>query len=292
MDFQLNRVMLAFIIIAVGALLLADNFNIITFDLGKWIATYWPLILLYFGLKPIIGGLLSFVRGHSIDWGGLFWGSVLLFLGWTLLAPRFDLPTIPWDQVWKMWPLFLIWYGIYLILPFRRSNEKRRKDSDWGDEWEKDWRDEWADGEPWKKEKELNSSDGSTTRKQPRVRKGSTYVLLGEIDQPGETFTLENSEYQVGIGSIDLNLTQIVLPDREVTLRTTGFLGTVNLYLPADIPVRITGTVQVGSLDILGTQETGFFKRMTAQSEGYEEATKRLMIRASQVIGEVRIIQV
>lgn len=284
MSFQLNRVMLAFIIIAAGTLLLADNFNIIPFDVGKWIATYWPVILLYFGLKPIIESLLSLVRGQAIDWGGVFWGSVLLFLGWTLLAPRLDLPTIPWDQVWKLWPLFLIGYGIYLILPSKR----RREDSDW----ENDWRDEWADGEPWKKEKEPKNSDGSTTRQRPHVRKGSTYVLLGEIDQPGETFTLENTEYQVGIGSIDLNLTQVVLPDREVTLRTTGFLGSVNLYLPADVPVCVTGTVQIGSLDILGTQETGFFKRMKVQSEGYEAATKRLMIRASQVIGEVRIIQV
>ncbi|MDR6227323.1 cell wall-active antibiotics response protein LiaF [Desmospora profundinema] len=301
MHLQTNRLLFAMIIIGLGALLLADNFHVITIDLWDWIATYWPVILLYVGLKQILTGLYPAFRGRSVYWGGLFWGIFLLFLGWNFLAPNLNLPHIPWDQVWKLWPLLLIWFGIHILLPSSHTHDQEKESrpgwkNGWWDEegWkaqEERWRAEEKEWRERRREKYWNQKESEKDR-QSHIRRGSTFVLIGEVDQPGETFTLEDTDYQVGIGSIDLNLTQAVLPEREVTLHANGVLGSINLYLPADIPARITGTVQIGNLDLPGVQESGILKRATIQTDGFDEATKRLVIRASQFIGEVRVIRV
>lgn len=87
-------------IIALGVFLTLDNLGLAP-DLA-WAAGYWPLALIVLGLTRLVSG----ARGR-----GLF----LLTLGIVFLLPQL-VPSITWDDIWQRWPIFLIGFGVYLLL--------------------------------------------------------------------------------------------------------------------------------------------------------------------------------
>jgi hypothetical protein len=50
----------------------------------------------------------------------LFWGAFFVSLGLLLLADRYDLFTLGWEEVWRFWPLLLIFLGAAML--FRTSH--------------------------------------------------------------------------------------------------------------------------------------------------------------------------
>lgn len=47
-------ILLPLILMALGVLFLLDNFNVIDFDLGQFLSTWWPVILILIGLNVLI----------------------------------------------------------------------------------------------------------------------------------------------------------------------------------------------------------------------------------------------
>ena len=89
------------ILIALGGLLLARNFNLLRIDLGDLIATWWPLILIAVGVRRLVER--SFWPGIAlVAAGGVL---QLLMLGW-----------IDRWEVRRFWPLILIAIGLSMIL--------------------------------------------------------------------------------------------------------------------------------------------------------------------------------
>lgn len=70
-------------------------------DLERW-SDFWPVIFVFIGIGEVFSG--STVRG-------LFH----LVLGVVLLLPAI-VPGITWGDLWQRWPLFLIAFGVYLLL--------------------------------------------------------------------------------------------------------------------------------------------------------------------------------
>jgi hypothetical protein len=73
------------ILIALGVLFLLGNFNLINFDFGQFISTWWPMILILIGLDILFESALYRGRGHvetlSIDRGGADRADVRLDFG-------------------------------------------------------------------------------------------------------------------------------------------------------------------------------------------------------------------
>lgn len=89
------------ILIVLGALLLARNFNLLRVDLGDLIATWWPLILIVIGVRRL---------AERSFWPGVVLvaaGGVLQFLMLGLIER--------WE-VRRFWPLILIAIGVSMIL--------------------------------------------------------------------------------------------------------------------------------------------------------------------------------
>ncbi len=51
---KLDTFFIGFVLMAIGALFLLDNFGHLDFSLWSFVAKFWPLILVYIGLKNII----------------------------------------------------------------------------------------------------------------------------------------------------------------------------------------------------------------------------------------------
>lgn len=262
--YRWNRLFAALLVIGAGILFLLDNFHVINISLGEMIADFWPLILVYFGLICLVQSLRGVLDGRGIHFGELLFGLLLLFLGANFLAMNLEYPHISWLDIWKFWPLFLIYLGIQLLLSPRTkkrdsSHSGRRKAGQW-------YRHEQGDG--------------------------YEYNLFGEINVGKVPFSLENKHYWVGFGSIELNLTQAIIPDGETVLQASGIFGSINVYLPSQLPTRVNALCQLGSIEILGVEDGGIVKHTSFQTPDFEEADQRLVLDLSMVCGELRVVRV
>ncbi|MFD1394509.1 cell wall-active antibiotics response protein LiaF [Kroppenstedtia eburnea] len=259
-----NRLIVALLVIGAGTLFLLDNFYVIDISPGEIIADFWPLILVYFGLVNLLQSLRGVFDGRRICSGELLFGLLLLFLGANFLAMNLGFPHVSWLDIWKLWPLILIYLGIRLLLsPRIKSRSSSHSDQRKGGQW---YRHEHGDG--------------------------YEYNLFGEINVGKVPFSLENKHYWVGFGSIDLNLTQAIIPNGETLLRANGMFGSINVYLPSQLPTRVNGLCQLGSIDIMGVEDGGIIKQTSFQSPDFEEAEQRLVLDLSMVCGEIRVVRV
>jgi cell wall-active antibiotic response 4TMS protein YvqF len=100
-DNSLRHLLPGIILIALGALFLADKFNLIQFT---WIfRTWWPTLLIGLGVLQLIN------RPHR-PVGGL----ILLTMGVIFQVSRLHL--FDWWNMGRMWPVILIVIGVALLI--------------------------------------------------------------------------------------------------------------------------------------------------------------------------------
>lgn len=247
------RLFIALLLITIGVLFLLNNFGLIEIDLADLISKLWPIIILYIGLIFLIRGLWPLFTRRKIHEPYLIMGSILLLLGWNFLAKHLDLPSIDFITLWNFfWPLLIIYIGFRIL--FRRNTSKYKADWEYYSE------------------------------------KGNNWI--GEMNIGDKPFEVEDKYYWLGVGTTDLNLTKAIFPDRETNLQVEGMIGEINIYLPPDIPVKITGQIHLGSITILGEEQSGFSKSVSYKTKGFDTATKRIVLHTNLSIGEIRVVQV
>lgn len=91
------------IFLILGIILLMGNFDL--FPVRPTLAEWWPAILILFGIKHLL-----MWRGRNAWLGSAFWiGTGLLFLTSTLGYVNMDITTL-------LWPVMLIWFGVFTVL--------------------------------------------------------------------------------------------------------------------------------------------------------------------------------
>lgn len=99
------------LLIALGVILLLNNFGVTSISIGKLLADYWPVILIFWGLSTVIN------RKNS---GDLAAGALLTLLGLVVLGNKLNLFEFDFSLVWaSIWPALLILIGINLLLGTR-----------------------------------------------------------------------------------------------------------------------------------------------------------------------------
>jgi hypothetical protein len=96
-----GAVLLGIVLIAVGALVLLANMDILPFDVD--LAHWWPLILI------ALGAVHLWNNRNIFDFSGLF----LILLGGVFLMVTLD--KICWDDIWRYWPAVLILLGLSIV---------------------------------------------------------------------------------------------------------------------------------------------------------------------------------
>ncbi|HLR02765.1 MAG TPA: cell wall-active antibiotics response protein LiaF [Virgibacillus sp.] len=122
MRHNIFRYLLAVILIGIGILLVLENFGFGTFS-GKnmWILLY-PLLFIVYGIKTLVDHLRY--RG-----GSWIFGSFLLIFGSLLMLDRFGVISFVFKDIFKLWPLLIIYLGFAFIRPKRiyHHNTKGRR---------------------------------------------------------------------------------------------------------------------------------------------------------------------
>ena len=180
-------------ILLFGTGLLLDRIDL--WDLGDLISTFWPLLLVGFGVLQ----LLHRSAPPASGWLAIGIGAVLL-------ADRLGFfPEVLSDV---LWPLLLIVFGAALVL--LRSGARRP-----------------ADGED-------------------SVRH---FVAFGAIEDRNESRSFRGGTITAMFGSVELDLREAALAPEGALLDVTAFCGGVDLQVPRNWKVHVSGAPLLAAVD-------------------------------------------
>lgn len=107
-----NPFLLGFFVIALGIILLLNNFAILNVSIGRLLSTYWPVLLIIWGVDFIISDSESKAGDHRRRSGTLATGLVLIALGVIIIGRNLGLYELDYSTFWKLfWPVVLILIG-------------------------------------------------------------------------------------------------------------------------------------------------------------------------------------
>jgi predicted membrane protein len=127
-----------------------------------------------------------------------------------------------------------------------------------------------------------------------RVRRVSRRLrrAIGHVRSDESGWSVNDAVLSTVIGDISLDLRGADLPDGVTELTLLCWLGMIQVRVPRDVGVDVTGQAIIGTVDILGRREEGMVRDFRMRSRNYDEATKRVQMRLSTFVGELLVVQV
>jgi lia operon protein LiaF len=129
----------------------------------------------------------------------------------------------------------------------------------------------------------------SSDQKLEKVEPFVSNMLVGHIRMIDNVYELQDINIHYGIGDIHIDLSLTVLPEGETVILLRGIIGDIRIYVPYDSDVSIQNAVLIGKLNVLGHQEQGFNHSYTLRTENYHQATRKIKIVSSLLIGDIEV---
>ncbi|MDI7247256.1 MAG: cell wall-active antibiotics response protein [Bacillota bacterium] len=117
---RIHSILLGLLILALGVVWLLRNLGVVEADIGGLIATYWPALLIIWGLDAIFSAVSPPSNGGGRSQGvfsasGVF-GLVLVVLGVVIIGRNLGLYYVDLSIIWRvLWPAVIILIGWSLI---------------------------------------------------------------------------------------------------------------------------------------------------------------------------------
>jgi predicted membrane protein len=96
------------------------------------------------------------------------------------------------------------------------------------------------------------------------------------------------ASYEVGVGELTLDLSDLVLTDSKVVDVNVG-AGDLTITLPPDLAVDITALASAGRVDLLGDEGNGVSVTRSFVSEGFESADVTLTLDLEVAAGNIEV---
>lgn len=265
---SLGKVMIALTIILLGVYWLLSSLQIISPGIMSAFVEVLPYLVLLFGLLVFI----SPVRKGKKP--GFFWGIFFFIYGGLLLAGRRELLTFQWQDVWKLWPYLIIYFGLDLLLgnhvfltvtgDLRHGKRKKiRRDTFTGDD---------------------------------REQKGSDHHSAGTFvnDETfgGENWMAKPMNEHVRIADYKFDFTKAFIPEETIPIRLSGWVGDIKILMPDDLAFRVSVQAKVGDTKIGDRKWDGILRNIRYQTENYDDAARRIDFDFDFQVIDVSIDQV
>ncbi len=263
------------LILGIGLLFLLTNIGAVEMNIGTFISLYWPLIIIFIGLRQVFRGLIYFGKKLSDGkwrFDKLFWGVFILAFGIVLQGNKLGYFQISMGDFWSwVWPIFIIYFGASLL--FNRKSGLIVVDlSDKNDE---------DHSEQSIKKRSTSSFAGSKQK-----------VLIGDIRLGKTPWQLEELNTWVGVGDISLDLSTAMLKEGVNTIELSGGIGDVKIFVPYDLPIKVSADVKLGEVNIFGNKQSGTSRFVSYESENFTGADKKVEITIQLSIGDIKVKRV
>lgn len=262
------------LMIALGAIFLGRNLDLIDWGIGDIIGSLWPIAIIAVGISMIWKPKRKSNHKPPVD----EWEAYSSFESNTNVPPAPPLhpdPTKP---------------------PFFNDEEQAKHKSNessqtHGKQTSYDYNQHKHHGQSYqsynkKEHVEWWNHGGSDTQ----TRSG----FIGDIHIGEDYWDLKPLNISHFIGDTVLDLTKAHVEYGETRITISSFIGDVKVYVPNDyeIGVQVQSSAFIGDVKILGRKEGGLFNNVNIASPTYHEADKKIKLVVSTFIGDVRVTKV
>ncbi len=122
--------------------------------------------------------------------------------------------------------------------------------------------------------------------------KGKHSLLVGELHKGGEAWYVEDTHIAHGIGEVQLDLTNAVIPNKEIFFNINGIIGELIIYIPRDLPLKAFCQISIGEITVLNENVNGIHRTIELETPEYSSSERKLNITASMKVGEITIRQI
>ncbi|MGQ9675895.1 MAG: cell wall-active antibiotics response protein LiaF [Chloroflexota bacterium] len=116
-------------------------------------------------------------------------------------------------------------------------------------------------------------------------------VILGDTTIGRRAWELRELGIQKGIGATRIDLTSASIIDREGRVDISGWVGDVEVLVPAHLAFRARGSIVIGSITMLGRRADGFFRELAYITDDFDSAEKRVSVDIYLGVGQISVIR-
>ncbi len=296
------KIVIGILFILGGGLFILSNMGVIPSDASLLFETYWPSLIILASLVMVIDTILKKYKPKK-TFNHIYFAFCVFVTGFVLQNEKLDFVDVKGVDLWEVIiALVLVYIGIKLI--FFKSHGihghgvKIEVDSD-GTGF-KDVGSDDKDNED-EDEDEDHSSETKSGRKDSAKRKGVFVSAGGEREQfvgdmrlGDSAWAPESGSYSVNIGDMHVNFTTAIFSEGETEIDLSCWVGEIDIIIPDDLPVDMLMESNVGEVVFSGhAEKSGITNNVIKyRSEGYDEAPKKLKLRASLNIGSIKVTKV
>ncbi len=114
---------------------------------------------------------------------------------------------------------------------------------------------------------------------------------IGDHRYATNQITEVQQRYQLAIGNMDVDLSDVQFPQGVTTVEARVGIGELVIYVPRDVVVQVHWTVSGGNVDILGFNQNGTSLDDQSETHDFAQAGKRLVIEARMGFGDIKVRQ-
>ncbi|WP_053220422.1 cell wall-active antibiotics response protein LiaF [Virgibacillus senegalensis] len=253
---QIMRSVAAIGIIFFGTALVLANIGIISWDIKEAWLYFYPAFFVVLGIKWTWDGI-KYKSGITL-------GSFLVIFGGLLLLDRFGVLFFSFTDVYKLWPLLLVYLGFSI---FGNSTKRKRRR---------------------KFQFIFDTDDLRGNRKFPKKQR----LAVGEHNFSEPNWRVEPMDLWNAVGDYHIDFTKAFIPDEEIPISIQGWAGDIRVLMPENVELSIEAQVKAGEINVFGMNAEGMNREIFYETPNYKQATRKLDIFLSMKAGSIRVDRV
>ncbi|MEN2767707.1 cell wall-active antibiotics response protein LiaF [Ornithinibacillus xuwenensis] len=242
------RYLIAAALIGFGVVLVLENIGVMDFNSRNAWSYIYPSLFALVGIKWVVDRVRH--RG-----GSYFWGSFFFIFGALLLLDRFEVISFTFNDVFKLWPLLIVYFGFMFI------------------------------GKSTRPKVIIESS----SEKNDKENHNSSFFTVGnhEFNQPN--WKVEPTTIKTLAGDFYYDFSKAYIPEKEIPITISALAGDVHILIPENLEFQVNASVKAGDIDIVGQTVDGINRSLKYVSTNYDNATRKLDLTLKLKAGSIRV---
>ncbi|MCF6138402.1 cell wall-active antibiotics response protein LiaF [Pseudalkalibacillus berkeleyi] len=116
--------------------------------------------------------------------------------------------------------------------------------------------------------------------------------LVSDVSMKEDNWQVQDLDEWNGVSDYDFDYTRAFIPDKETTIKLSGWVGDIKILIPEDVEFTVTTSSKIGDIKIGNYKKEGLVKNANYTSDRYDEATRKLNFQFDFKILDLKIDRV
>ncbi len=116
------------------------------------------------------------------------------------------------------------------------------------------------------------------------------FRLLGGIHHKGH-WSVKDENIVSLIGDIHMDLTQADIPSGETYVELRGFVGDIDIIVPADVGISVTSSSFVTSANVFGYKQDYFLTPYEVESDNFAASERKICLNLGFFVADLNLKQ-